>query len=105
MPDRGERANAVADDLEDREHGHGERRARNAPHPIPEDERADHQYRIEREAPRQQVGRDPFALEDVDDEIGGGWDERLPQRVEAQEADDEEEGDARQRTEDEHIVE
>jgi|SRR6185437_6045716 len=47
MADGSKRLDPVANDLERREHGHGEQRSGHAPHPVPEKKRDDYDDRIE----------------------------------------------------------
>jgi hypothetical protein len=57
MTECGQRLKTVADDLSNRQHGHREDPAGNAPHPEPEDERDDDKNGIESEPPSQKHRR------------------------------------------------
>ena len=98
-----ERPDAIADDLEDGEQRHGEQRTGDAPHPIPEDQRDDDQDRIEFEAPCQQQRRHS-AFGEVDRQIAHSRHERLPNRVEGEDAGQKQNGNAAERTQDENVI-
>src|SRR5579871_5080 len=100
MAQRHEGSDAVAYDLRGGQQGNGEKGARDAPHPIPEDEGGDDQDRIEDESPGEKHGRDHLAFQEVDREIESGRDDRLPDRVETEQADQEQDDDPAEWSED-----
>ena len=99
-----QRPNTVADDLGDRQHGHGEDRARNTPHPEPEDERDDDEDGIEGEPSGQKHRRYSLALDQMKSKVKARRNQRLPERVNGQQASEKKDQHAQSSAEDRHIV-
>ena len=76
----------VADDLSNRQHGHREDRARNTPHPEPEDERDDDENGIQGEPSGQKHRRYSLSLNQMKSKIKSSGEHRLPERVMRQQA-------------------
>src|ERR1700709_2761741 len=78
MAESAEGPQAVADDLHDGEHRHGQDRAGDAPHPVPEDQGEHHRHRVDGEAAGQQHWRDDLAFRHMDREIEARRQDRIP---------------------------
>src|SRR5271165_1079976 len=99
-----QRPNTVADDLGNRQHGHGEDHARNTPHPEPEDERDDDEDGIEGEPSGQKHRRYGLAFDQMKSNIKPRRKQRLPERVDGQQANEEKDQHTQSSAEDRHIV-
>ena len=102
--ERSQRLNPVADNLSNRQHGHGEDRARNTPHPEPEDERDDDEDGIEGEPSGQKHRRYGLALDQMKSKVKRRRKQRQPERVNGQQAREKKDQHAQSRAEDRHIV-
>src|ERR1051326_4215025 len=105
MAKRCESPDTVADDLGNSQHRHSEDRTKNAPHPIPEDQRQDDQHRVDREALGEQHRGDGLPFYDVDEHVYTRWDECQPQSLDRQQAGKDQDCHPDHRTEDRHIIE
>ena len=63
MAERRQDFHVIAHDLDDRQERRGKQCSRNAPQPVPEDERRNHHNRIESEPTREQDRRDHLTFE------------------------------------------
>ena len=105
MAEGHQRPHPIADDLQDRQHRDGEKGAGDPPHPIPEDEGHHHQHGVEDEAPRQQHGGESLTFNEVDEKIDPRGQQGMADAVEGHQADQEQQGDAGERTQDGNEIE
>ena len=101
----GQRPNTVANDLRNRQHRHGEDRARNTPHPEPENERDDDEDGIKGEPSGQKHRRYGLALDQMKSKVKPRRKQRLPERVDGQQAGEKKNQHARGGAKDRHVVE
>src|SRR5664280_262027 len=104
VPKCSQRPKTVADDLSNRQHGHGEDRARNTPYPEPEDERDNDEDGIEGKPSGQKHRRYTLALDQMKSKVKPRRKQRLPERVMGQQASEKKDQHAQSRAEDRHIV-
>jgi hypothetical protein len=69
MTEGAERARSIANDLDDRQHGHRQDRPRGTPHPVPEDQGKDDRNWVYGESAGQQHRRDNPPFYHVDAEV------------------------------------
>ena len=95
---------SIADYLEGRDHGHREQGSGDAPHPIPEDQRYDHDHGVECELPRQQHGSNRLPFGEMDQQENAGRQQRRPRFFESSQPNQGQKEGAGQRAEDGNVV-
>ena len=100
----GQRPKTVADDLRNRQHRHGEDRARNTPHPEPKNERDDDEDGIEGEPSGQKHRRYGLAFDQMQSNVKPRRKQRLPERINGQQGGEKKNQHTQGSAEDRHLV-